>query len=84
MAEVYRDNQRLSISRIKYSVKPFFLNINLNLVNSKQRSPSEIVFVRDTAEELLEKYENSLSEEEKKRLGDIMKSMEKLRAVKGK
>ena len=45
------------------------------IIKSKKKTASEEVFVRDTAEELLEQYAQILSDSEKKSLQSILEDL---------
>lgn len=64
---------------------PYFIHARIKIIEAcyrmikaKDKIPSEMIFVRDTAEELLEKYEGILLEKEKKQLKEILKSIKAL------
>jgi len=61
---------------------PYFIQARIKIieacyrmVEAKDKIPSEMIFVRDTAEELLEKYEGILLENEKKQLKEILEGI---------
>lgn len=53
------------------------VEICYNILKSSNKISSEEIFVRDTAEELLEKFENILSEKEKNKLKKIIEEVNK-------
>lgn len=63
---------------------PFFFHARIRIIDacfkmikSKERLTHDLIFVRDTAEELLERYKGLLSQDEKDRLGLILKQTKK-------
>lgn len=59
---------------------PYFFHARIKIIDacykmikSKERLSQDLIFVRDTAEELLERYKGLLSQAEKDRLGEILK-----------
>jgi len=62
---------------------PYFIHARIKIIDtcfkmvrSEDKTSSELIFVRDTAEEMLEKYKGLLAETEKNRLEEILQQMD--------
>lgn len=71
LKDILKDNPYFIHARIK------LVDVCYQVLQAKDKVPQELIFVRDTAEELLEKYHGILLENEKKRLEDILKETKK-------
>jgi hypothetical protein len=71
LKDILRDNPYFIPARIK------LVDACYQMLQAKDKLPQEVIFVRDTAEELLEKYQGILLENERKRLNDILEKTKK-------
>jgi class 3 adenylate cyclase len=67
LKSIIRDDPHFLHARIK------LVDVCYRLLEVADKAPQEVVFVRDTAEELLEKYQDMLLENERKRLEGILR-----------